>query len=275
MNWRGRADVALLALMLANTIVIICRRFYCHSAARRQSRAFLREATAALRGGRLNEVITIAARNSRSHVATVLAAGLAAFASAPSQFTDTEAIAAAQRAFQLSRKMLVTDLKLGLSTLATIASSAPLIGFVGTVYGILYAFGGAGMERSALLALTALGLAQALGTTALGLVVAVLALWCRNYLRDCMEGFESEMSNIALEAVTYLKTHRQWRNRPEHSDAEATSLVFSLPRVLAAQPWEAPYDRQRVLFVAMWFCVLYIAFIFARGMYWSYHGWQP
>ncbi len=58
-------------------------------------------------------------------MATVVAAGLAAFACAPPQFTDAKAIDAAKRAFKRSRKMLTADLTLGLNTLASIAASAP------------------------------------------------------------------------------------------------------------------------------------------------------
>lgn len=122
MRWLSRVDVGLLALMLVNTLVIICQRVYGHSAARRQSCTFVRDAAAALRDGKFDNVISIAARNSRSHVATLIAAGLTAFASAPPEFTDIEAIDAAQRAFQCSRKMFAADLKLGIGTLSTFAA---------------------------------------------------------------------------------------------------------------------------------------------------------
>jgi biopolymer transport protein ExbB/TolQ len=142
MGWLSRVDVGLLALMLGNTIVIICHRFYGHSAARRQSCTFVRDAAAALRDGKFDNVISVAARNSRSHVGTVIAVGLTAFASAPPEFTDIEAIDVAQRAFQRSRKMFAADLKLGIGTLSSIASSAPFIGLLGTVFGMMNAFGG-------------------------------------------------------------------------------------------------------------------------------------
>ena len=160
-------------------------------------------------------------------MATVVAAGLTAYAAAPSQFTDAEAIETAERAFQRSRKFLAADLKLGLGTLATIASSAPFIGLLGTVSGIVNAFRGIGMAKAVAIAMVMSSLAEALVTTAMGLFVAVPAVWCRNYLRSRIEAFESEMSNAALEAVTYLKAHRQWRNRPEHLATDETRLFSS------------------------------------------------
>ncbi len=73
MGWLSRGDLLLLGLMLANTIAIICYRAYCHRAARMQSRACFRDSAATLRDGRLDEVISIAMHNRRSHVAAVVA----------------------------------------------------------------------------------------------------------------------------------------------------------------------------------------------------------
>jgi hypothetical protein len=47
----------------------------------------------------------------------VVAAGLTMFTSAPPEFTDLEAVEAADRAFQCSRRMLVADLQHGLKPL--------------------------------------------------------------------------------------------------------------------------------------------------------------
>jgi hypothetical protein len=67
MDWFGRGDVTLLAVMLVNTVVVICLKFCQYGIARRQSRAFARDAAAALRDGKFDEVIAIAAQNIRSH----------------------------------------------------------------------------------------------------------------------------------------------------------------------------------------------------------------
>jgi biopolymer transport protein ExbB/TolQ len=270
MGWLSRGDLLLLGLMLANTIAVIGYRAYRHRAARMQSRAFVRESAAALRDGRLDEVTSIAMRNRRSHVAAVIAAGLAAFCAAPPHFTDVEAIDAAERAFQRKRKVFAADLKLGVGTLSTIASSAPFIGLFGTVLGILNAFVGTTGSKSAAMAFLTLSLAEALVTAAAGIAVAIPAVWCRNYLRDRVEALESEMSNAALEAVTYLHAHCDLRQRPERLAAGATGLTFGVSPNWAARSWEIRYDRQRPLLLAMWGCMFYIAFILAQGTYQSY-----
>ena len=275
MDWLGHAEIILLALLMANTVVIVCGRFCLYSVARWQSRAFVRDTAAALREGNLDEVIRVAARNHRSHVAMVVADGLTAFALAPPQFTKREAIDTAERAFQRSNRMLSAHLRLGLGTLATIASSAPLIGLVGAVSGIMRAFGGVAMQRASWMAMVASRLAEALVVTAMGLLVGIPAVWCRNYLCDRVEGFEIEMSNAALEAVTYLNTHRRWRDQPQHPPTGAAGRVFDPSQNPAARFWEVPYDRQRALLLAVWSGALYFVLILAQGVYqhWSYL-WQ-
>lgn len=270
MGLLSRGDVALLALMLVNTLVIICHRFSRQSAARWQSRRFVRDAAAALRDGRLDQVISIAARNRQSHVAAVVAAGLTAFSSAPPQLTDTEAVEAAARAFQRRRKILAADLKLGTGTLSTIASSAPFIGLLGTVFGIMNTFVGTTGSKSAALAFVTTSLAEALVTAALGLAVAIPATWSRNYLCNRVAVLESEMSNAALEAITYLQAHRHFRQQSEHSATGTSTLVFRLTQNPTARSWEVRYDHQRTLLLALWSCMFYIAFTLAQGMYLSY-----
>lgn len=271
MHLFDQADIILLAVMLVNTAVIICHQYYSFSMARRQSRAFVRNAQAALRAGRFDEVISVAARYRWSHVATVVAAGLTAFAAAPPQFTNTEAISASERALLRRCKMNSRQLRLGLGTLATIASSAPFIGLLGTVFGIMHAFRGVAMATSAWIAMVASSMAAALVTTAMGLLVGTAAVWCRNYLCGRVEIFESEMSNASLEAITYLTAHEEWRKAPQHL-ADGDEGLFGGPNNSAAHLWEVPYDRQRGLLLAMWLCVLFLAFTLVRGVYahWQY-----
>jgi biopolymer transport protein ExbB/TolQ/biopolymer transport protein ExbD len=265
MDTLNRADFLLLAFMLANTGAILCFRLYRYSAARRESRTFFRDAASPLGEGKFDEVISIAARNSRSHVANVVAEVLAAYASAGSEFAETEAIAFAQQAFQRRSKLLRADLKCGLGTFATIASSAPFFGFLGTINGILGLFVGTSGSPAGALARLASEIAEALLLGTMGMVVSILAVWSFYYLRSRIKVLETEMSNAELEAVTCLKAHPQWRGRLEHSTA--TTGIFTGGDAFAGRSWEVPYDRQRPLLLAFWCCALYVAFLLAHA--WS------
>jgi biopolymer transport protein ExbB len=276
MDWFGHAAITLLAIMLVNAAVILGDRLYRYSEARRQSRVFVRDAAAALRDVRWNESMAVAAKSSGSHVASVVAAGLTRFASAPPQFTDVEAVEAADCAFQRSRRMFAADLRHGLGTLSTIAGSAPFIRLLGTVFGIMNAFRGTGIEKSTALRMVAAYTGEAVVTTAMGLIVAIPAVWFHNYLRSRMEVFESEMSNAALEALTHIKAHPEWRNPPADLAVRVSSLDLDIqqsPVPRSWDSWEAPYDHQRALLLAMAYCALYTAFILVDATFRSY-WWQ-
>ncbi|MBZ5722131.1 MAG: MotA/TolQ/ExbB proton channel family protein [Acidobacteriia bacterium] len=211
--------------MLAYVVIVVSRGSYRYHVARRQSCAFVRDAGQALRGGAFDEVITIAARKSRSPVATMVATGLTAFASAPSQCTIADAIDIASRAFQHCQRKLAADFSLSVGTLKSIASTSPLLGLAGTCLGIMSAFRGIGMEKHAALVMVAKYVAAALFTTASGLLVAIPAVWSYNYLRVRLDRIESEMSNMALEAITHLNSHQQWRNRREDFVAGSETII--------------------------------------------------
>jgi len=244
-NWIARLDVFVLALMLAHIVIVVSRGSYRYHLACRQSRAFARDATSAFGRGAFDEVITVAARAGRSPVATMVATGLAAFASVPSQFTLAEAIDTASQAFQRSQRNLAADLSLGVGTLKSIASTAPFLGLAGTCFGILSAFRGTGMERHAALAMMTTYIAAALITTATGLLVAVPAVWSYNYSRVRIDRLESEMSNAALEAITHLNAHPQRRSRREHFVAGSKAII-SEPDDVACS-WKVQYQGERIV----------------------------
>ncbi len=250
----GRSAIVLLALMAAHTLVIGCRRFYRYRTANTQSRAFLRDADTLLREGRFDELTAIAARNTRSPVAAVFVEGIRAFASVPPKFTDREAIDAVERAIRRAIALLVADLGLGLGTLRTIASSAPFIGLAGTCFGILNAFQGIGMEKSSAIAMIASYIAEALLMTAVGLFVAVPAVWLHNCLWRRVEVLKSGMLKAEAQTLAALNAHVEWR-------FQRVPLVANTNRgfLMANSSWEVSYDRQRALFVAMWVCGLYLA----------------
>ncbi len=225
MNQFGRLDVIELGLMLAYTLVVVGLGSYRYHIACHQTRAFVRAATGAFERGAFEEAISIAAQNQRSPVATMMAAGLTAFAKAPLQFTLSEAIDAAGRAFRRSQRMFAAKLSIGLGTLKSIAYTAPFFGLVGTCFGILSAFRGIGMERAAAVAMMASDIAAALITTAAGLLVAVPAVWSYNRLRTRGDVVQNEMSTMALAAISYLTAHPQWQTQRLYSVAGSKNFT--------------------------------------------------
>jgi Biopolymer transport proteins len=81
---------------------------------------------------------------------------------------------------------------------------APFVGLLGTVLGIIAAFQGIAATGSGGLGAVSAGISEALVETALGLLVAIPAVWFYNYLTGRIEYFNVEMDNSSSELVDYF-----------------------------------------------------------------------
>jgi biopolymer transport protein ExbB/biopolymer transport protein TolQ len=203
--------VVVMFLMSAWSVGIMIDRFIMFGAARKQSRIFVQQVAGALREGKLDEAISIAERNKRSHIAKVVATGLSEFQSASANVPEQEVVDAAKRGLERSVAIVHAELKRGLSGLATIGSTCPFVGLFGTVVGIINAFKGISTEKTAGLAAVAGGIAEALVSTAIGLFVAIPAVWAYNYFTNKVEAFDVEMDNSSMELINYFITRRAAR----------------------------------------------------------------
>ena len=210
MGYAAKAVVVLLFLMSAYSIGIMIDRFLAYSAAKKQSRQFAPAVAGALREGKLDEAIKIADRYKKSHLAKVVVAGLQEFrAHEAGADIPGEDVDASRRALERAEAITHAELKRGVSTLATIASSSPFVGLFGTVVGIINAFQGISTEKSTGLGAVAGGISEALVATALGLFVAVPAVWAYNYFTTKLEGLDVEMSNSSSELIDYFLKRSQ------------------------------------------------------------------
>ncbi len=202
--------VILLFLMSAYSIGIMIDRALAFSAARKESRRFAPAVAGALREGKLDEAIAIADRYKKSHLAKVVVAGLQEFKAHESGVEiPGEEIDASRRALERAEAITHAELKRGVSALATIAASAPFVGLFGTVVGIINAFKGISTEKSTGLGAVAGGISEALVATAIGLFVAIPAVWAYNYFTTKLEGFDVEMGNSSSELIDYFLKRSQ------------------------------------------------------------------
>jgi biopolymer transport protein ExbB/biopolymer transport protein TolQ len=178
-------------------------RYLYFSAARKQSREFAPKVAGALKDSKLEEAIKIADRNKKSHLAEVVTAGLQEFRSSAGVATD-QAIASSGRALERAEAIVHAKLKRGLAVLATIGATAPFVGLLGTVIGILNAFQQIAHAKSSGIATVAGGISEALVTTALGLFVAIPAVMAFNYFTGRVEAFDVEMDNSSSELIDYF-----------------------------------------------------------------------
>src|SRR5690242_21135419 len=210
MTWLAKAVVIGLFIMSAWSIGVMIDRFLAYGAARKQSRQFAPAVAGALREGKLDEAIKIADRYKKSHLAKVVVAGLQEFrAHQDSSEIAGEEIEASKRALERAEAIVHAELKRGVSGLATIGSTAPFVGLFGTVVGIINAFKGISTEKSTGLGAVAGGISEALVTTAIGLFVAIPAVWMFNFFTGKIEAFDVEMGNSSSELIDYFLKRSQ------------------------------------------------------------------
>ena len=133
---------------------------------------------------------------------------------------------------ELSRQKLL--LERNLNVLGTMAGAAPLVGLLGTVWGIMRAFHDMARVGSAAPTVVAAGIAEALVTTAVGLVVAVPALILYNH-------FIRRSTVMLTMSENHARTIRAWLARrsgsgpssPRPTDGVRESATQSMP---APQP---------------------------------------
>jgi biopolymer transport protein ExbB len=206
----AKAVVIGLFIMSAWSIGVMIDRLMAYSAARKQSRQFAPAVAGALREGKLDEAVKIADRFKKSHLAKVVVAGLQEFqAHQMSSEIPGEEIEASKRALERAEAIVHAELKRGVSGLATIGSTAPFVGLFGTVVGIINAFKGISTEKSTGLGAVAGGISEALVTTAVGLFVAIPAVWMYNYFTSKIEAFDVEMGNSSSELIDYFLKRTQ------------------------------------------------------------------
>ena len=214
MSITAKGVVVMLLLMSAISIGLALERALRYSVARNQSRLFVLQVTPALDEGKIEQAIAIATQNKKSPIASLVATGLSEFTSAPPHATGAQLIDAAERGLERSLATIHAELKRGLSGLATIGSTAPFVGLFGTVVGIMNAFRASAPVKATGIQSVASGISEALVTTALGLLVAVPAVWCYNYFTSKVENFDVEMENSSMELVSYLVRRTPPGNSP-------------------------------------------------------------
>ena len=208
MTWLGRGVVIILILMSIWSLTIAVERLWRFQKAKKESLQVALGVTPLLREHKLDQAITFAKdkRFKHSHLARVLAAGLTEFQYESTQALpeDFDIVESGKRAIERETLMTTAEMKKGLGNLATISTTAPFVGLFGTVIGIINAFRGMALSGSGGLGAVSAGIAEALATTALGLFVAVPAVWMYNYFLNKIERFQVEMSNSSSQLIDYF-----------------------------------------------------------------------
>jgi biopolymer transport protein ExbB/TolQ len=209
MTWVAKGVAFILFFMSMWSFGVAIERIYTFTQARNQSKAYAPQVAKHLKDGRLKDAIALSAsKNFRySHLAKVVLAGLQEYQfqqEAGGGLSREDLVDSVRRAIQRATALTQSDLKKGVNTLATIGTTAPFVGLLGTVVGVINAFVGIAATGSGGIGAVSGGIAEALVETALGLVVAIPAVWFYNYLTGRLDYFNVEMDNSSSELVDYF-----------------------------------------------------------------------
>jgi biopolymer transport protein ExbB/biopolymer transport protein TolQ len=209
MGWVAQGIAVILVIMSMISFGVAIERIYTFAQARKQSKLYAPQVAKHLKDGRLKDAIAISSsKNYRySHLAKVVLAGMQEYQfqqETGSNLSREDLVDTVRRAIQRASALTANDLKKGVASLATIGATAPFVGLLGTVVGIINAFHGIAAAGSSGLAAVSAGISEALVETALGLVVAIPAVWFYNYLSGRIEYFNVEMDNSSSELLDYF-----------------------------------------------------------------------
>lgn len=181
----------------------------------RESTAFLAAWRAALRDGGVLAAAAQAGSYPRSYVAHLVAEATRVIGDPQDGSRDW-----LEPFDRTARRVIVAagvDAKHGLGLLATVGSTAPFVGLFGTVVGIVTAFHTMGVTGQGGLGSVSTGIAEALVATALGILVAIPALWMFNYLTQRIQQLVAELECVAEElAVAALGESHGGAARTRH-----------------------------------------------------------
>ncbi len=210
-GWVGRSIVIILFLISIYSWTIILKKFLLFRRARRATRRFL--AISPLGGSELSLFSKEPQRVRRfvhSPLFTLYRKGCATLSSQLKgeskkiSFSEIEEI---RSLLETGATRELSSLESSLVVLATTTTLSPFLGLLGTIWGILKAFLGMGLEGSAGIETVAPGIAEALITTVVGLSVAIPALVFYNYFINHLKNFANELESFNSEFISFLKRH--------------------------------------------------------------------
>lgn len=175
-------------------LIIIVWKFFSLTSTSSKTRALLEDVDGLIANRRLEEA-KARCRDSDTPVAQILLAGLE---------KHEEGTDRVLTAIENEGMIQMSKLERGLVWLATIANVAPLLGFLGTVAGMIIAFGAIELAGEVDATLVAGGIKVALITTATGLTIAIPVNIAHNYFVSKIDGMVIEMEETSQNLVETL-----------------------------------------------------------------------
>jgi biopolymer transport protein TolQ len=220
----ARVVIGVLLLMSLSSLLIAAERALFFLKDRAASRAFAERVGALLDDGDFAGAARAKTEVEVGHIGRVIGAGLKAY-STTREHEDDDAIESVARALERQSQREVQRLRRGQGWLGTVGATAPFVGLLGTVVGIVNAFDAIAAAGSGGIGTVSAGIAEALVTTAFGLLVAIPAVVAFNFVQSWVDARSvdlAESSNELLDKVALsLKRSRRAADARVEADDDA------------------------------------------------------
>jgi biopolymer transport protein ExbB/TolQ len=194
----AQSIVIVMAMMSILSLGVLAERVLVFRAARRQSRKFAAQMGTLLANGDFEAASNLKTGKEVGYLGRTIRAGLTAF-NITSTDSREEAMESVARNLERQAQREVQSLKRGLGLLATVASTSPFVGLLGTTIGIVTAFQEMSNANGGGMSTISTGISEALVTTAFGLLVAIPAVMAYNSLQGWVDARAVDMSEASNE----------------------------------------------------------------------------
>lgn len=205
MGWFATGIVLVLIGMSIISLAVAAAKWWRLRKMANATRSFAPAFSEALEAGDTRAALVLTEEHPNSHVARVLGESLREVAPLlHDRRVAAAAIDSAERAVEREQILLANEMKKGLGLLATVAATAPFVGLLGTTIGIVNSFTGMAVSGGGGLEAISAGIAEALIATAIGLMVAIPAVWLYNYFTGRLETVFSEVAYAGREMIDWM-----------------------------------------------------------------------
>jgi biopolymer transport protein ExbB/biopolymer transport protein TolQ len=199
----ARVIVGVMAIMSIASLYVTAERLFTLRKAKRQSLAYARKMGALFSQGGIEAAAAVEGGPNIGYLGRTIEAGLAAYRT--TRGGDHELIfESVSRALERQAQREAQSMKSGQGVLGTVGSTAPFVGLLGTVMGIVNSFQSMAATGSGGLGTVSAGIAEALITTAFGLLVAIPAVMFFNYFTGWIEARNVDVAEASNELLDVL-----------------------------------------------------------------------
>ena len=184
----------ILLLLLAG-LGLVGERFYSLNQSQVDSDGFMDSLRGALKSGGSKKAMGVCEGHD-GPVSNICKAGLSKVGKGPEQI---------EKAIENAGSLEMAFLEKNMGWLTAIIAIAPMMGFTGTVAGMIFAFDAIAAANDISPAVVAVGISQALLTTAFGLIVAMIIQIAQNFFSSMIDGMVLDMEERSIEITDLLR----------------------------------------------------------------------